>query len=196
MALRRPRRSVGLRDQADLIPEEFDESFQPIIGAAVTIRPLRPDDAGIERDFVSGLSGESRYNRLLGGAIKVSDEYIRRLTELDWSREAAFAAITMLGERESIIGVARYVADESGEDCEFALVLADAWQGRGIGRRMLEKLQRVAARRGIKRMHGDILSTNAQMLALVRKLGFRLKRHPQDATITRATRELLPQAAD
>ncbi|MGH8745105.1 MAG: GNAT family N-acetyltransferase, partial [Burkholderiales bacterium] len=134
---------------------------------------------------------ESRYNRLLGGAIKVSDEYIRRLTELDWSREAAFAAITMIGDRESIIGVARYVIEQGGEDCEFALVLADAWQGRGIGRRMLDKLMSVAARRGVRRMHGDILSSNASMLALVRKLGFRLKRHPQDATITLAARELL-----
>ncbi len=173
-----------------MIPEDYDESFQPIIGAPVTIRPLRPDDSAIERDFVTGLSGETRHNRLLGGAIKVSDEYIRRLTELDWSREAAFAAITMLGDRESIIGVARYVAEDDGESCEFALVLADAWQGRGIGRRMLEKLERVAARRGIRQMHGEILSTNAPMLALVRKLGYRLERLPQDATITRATREL------
>ncbi len=173
-----------------MIPEEFDESFQPIIGAPVTIRPLRPDDSGIERDFVSGLSNETRYNRLLGGAIKVSDEYIRRLTELDWSREAAFAAVTMLGDRESIIGVARYVIEDDGEDCEFALVLADAWQGRGIGRRMLEKLMNIAAQRGIKRMHGEILSTNVPMLALVRKLGFRLKRHPQDATVTRAVKYL------
>lgn len=182
------------REDQVLIPEEYDESFQPIIGAPVTIRPLRPDDSGIERDFVSGLSDESRYNRLLGGAIKVSDEYIRRLTELDWSREAAFAAITMLGERESIIGVARYVIEEGGESCEFALVLADVWQGRGIGRRMLEKLMTVAARRGVRRMHGDILSTNSSMLALVRKLGFRLERHPQDATVTRAALDLAAPA--
>lgn len=183
------------REDQVLIPEEFDESFQPVIGAPVTIRPLRPDDGSIEFDFVSGLSAETRYNRLLGGAIKVSDEYIRRLTHLDWSREAAFAAITMLGERESIIGVARYVLEQGGESCEFALVLADAWQGRGVGRRMLEKLMNIAARRGIRRMHGDILSTNASMLALVRKLGFRLSRHPEDATVTRAMRELSPQAA-
>jgi acetyltransferase len=74
-------------------------------------------------------------------------------------------------------------------------VLADAWQGRGIGRRMLEKLMAVAARRGIKRMHGEILSTNAPMLGLMRKLGYRLKHHPQDATVTRASRELPSPAA-
>ena len=105
------------REDRSLIPEDLDESFQPIIGAPVTIRPLRPDDLGIERDFVSGLSDETRYNRLLGGAIKVTDEYIRRLTDLDWTREVALAAITMLGDTETIIGVARYVIDESGEAC-------------------------------------------------------------------------------
>lgn len=156
----------------------------------MTIRPLRPDDLGIERDFVSGLSDETRYNRLLGGAIKVTDEYIRRLTHLDWTREVALAAITMLGDTETIIGVARYVIDESGEACEFAIVLADTWQGRGIGRRMLQKLVRVARLRGLKRMYGDILSTNHAMLGMARKLGFRIERHAGDPTLARATLEL------
>jgi acetyltransferase len=178
------------RQDRALIPEDLDESFQPVIGAPVTIRPLRPDDVGIEREFVTGLSDETRYSRLLGGAIKVTDEYIRRLTHLDWSREVALAAITMLGDAETIIGVARYVIDDSGEACEFAIVIADAWQGRGIGRRMLLKLASVARLRGLRRMYGEILSTNHAMLGMVRKLGFALARHPGDASIVRATLEL------
>jgi acetyltransferase len=178
------------RQDRALIPEDLDESFQPVIGAPVTIRPLRPDDVGIEREFVTGLSDETRYSRLLGGAIKVTDEYIRRLTHLDWSREVALAAITMLGDAETIIGVARYVIDGSGEACEFAIVIADAWQGRGIGRRMLLKLVSVARRRGLKRIYGDILSTNHAMLGMARRLGFHIERHPGDSTIARATLEL------
>ena len=178
------------RQDPALIPEDLDESFQPVIGAPVTIRPLRPDDVGIERDFVSGLSDETRYNRLLGGAIKITDEYIRRLTHLDWTREVALAAITMLGDAETIIGVARYVIDDSGTDCEFAIVLADSWQGRGIGRRMLAKLVSVARLRGLKRIYGDILSTNNAMLGTVRKLGFSITRHPGDATLARASLDL------
>lgn len=157
----------------------------------MTIRPLRPDDVGIEREFVTGLSDETRYSRLLGGAIKVTDEYIRRLTHLDWSREVALAAITMLGDTETIIGVARYVIDASGTDCEFAIVIADAWQGRGIGRRMLLKLVAVAKLRGLKRIYGEILSTNHAMLGMVRALGFRVTRHADDATIARASLDLV-----
>ncbi|HEY5636993.1 MAG TPA: hypothetical protein VIS77_08835, partial [Burkholderiales bacterium] len=81
------------------------ESFQPVIGQAVSLRPLRPDDASIELAFVTGLSDATRHNRLLGGAIRITDAYIRRLTDIDWSREAALAAVTMIGGHESLIGV-------------------------------------------------------------------------------------------
>ena len=62
--------------------EDLVESFQPVIGQPVTIRPLQPGDAEIERRFVTGLSDETRYNRLLGGSLKITDAYIRRLIEV------------------------------------------------------------------------------------------------------------------
>jgi acetyltransferase len=101
----------------------------------------------------------------------------------------ALAATTMLGGSETLIGVARYVRDKDGEAAEFAIVVADSWQGRGIGRRLLGKLVELARRRGLKRLHGEILAMNRPMLALVGKLGFRLERH-EDPTLTRATLEL------
>jgi len=173
-----------------LTPEDLVESFQPVIGQPVTIRPLQAADAAIERSFVSGLSERTRYNRLLGGAMKITDEYIRRLIEVDGVREVALAAITMLDDGELIIGVGRYVLDDERRGCEFALVIADAWQGRGIGRRMLEKLIAIARARGIEFIYGDVLSTNVPMLTLARHLGFALARHPDDATVTRVRREL------
>jgi len=173
-----------------LSAEDLVESFQPVIGQSVTLRPLQPGDAEIERRFVTGLSERTRYNRLLGGAMKITDEYIRRLIEVDGVREVALAAITMLDDAELIIGVGRYVVDAEGDGCEFALVVADAWQGRGIGRRMLEKLIRLAQARGLAVIYGDVLSTNIAMLTLARHLGFKAARHPDDATVTRVTRRL------
>jgi acetyltransferase len=177
--VRNPARPDPLLSAEDLV-----ESFQPVIGQSVTLRPLQPADAAIEHRFVSGLSEGTRYNRLLGGAMKITDAYIRRLIEVDGVHEVALAAITMLEDAELIIGVGRYVVDAEGRGCEFALVVADAWQGRGIGRRMLEKLIAVA------RARGDVLSTNVAMLTLARHLGFKAARHPDDATITRVTRSL------
>jgi acetyltransferase len=175
------------KDQV-LVPD-LAESFQPIIGQSVTLRPLRRDDVEIEAAFLTGLSPESRHNRLLGGMIRITREYLERLTTVDFSRDMALAAVLMLDGREVLIGVARYVLDASSRGCEFALVIADAWQGRGIGRRMMEKLIAIARSRGLESIHGDVLSTNRPMLEFCSKLGFRLGR-TDDPTVTRVTLEL------
>jgi acetyltransferase len=151
----------------------------------VTLRPLRPEDRDIEHAFVSGLSAETRHNRLLGGARAITREYIESLVNVDYSRDMAIAATAML-DVENLIGVARYVLDKDNESAEFAIVVADSWQGRGIGTRLLAKLSDVARRRGLKRLYGDVLRTNRPMLELVRKLGFTLAQH-EDATLARAT---------
>jgi acetyltransferase len=166
------------------------ESFEPIVGQAVMLRTLRREDVDIEAAFLSGLSPESRHNRLLGGMIKITREYLEKLTTVDFSRDMALAAVLMLDDREVLIGVARYVLEAEGRACEFALVIADAWQGRGIGRRMMDKLIGVARGRGLQRIYGDVLSTNSHMLDFCRKLGFAFSRHADDQTVTRVTLEL------
>jgi acetyltransferase len=173
-----------------LIPADLTESFEPIIGQSVTLRTLRREDVDIEAAFLSGLSPESRHNRLLGGMIKITREYLERLTTVDFSRDMALAAVLMLQDREVLIGVARYVLETNDRACEFALVIADAWQGRGIGRRMMEKLIGVARGRGLARIYGDVLSTNRHMLDFCRKLGFTFHRNLEDHTITRVLLEL------
>jgi acetyltransferase len=101
----------------------------------------------------------------------------------------ALAATTMLGDKETLLGVARYVRDKKQPAAEFAIVIADAWQGRGIGKRLLARLIDLARERGLKRLYGDILGTNRPMLELVRKLDFMLERH-EDPTLTRASLDL------
>lgn len=173
-----------------LIPEDLTEAFSPIIGQSVTLRPLRREDADIETAFVTGLSPETRANRLLGGAIRITREYIEKLISVDYARDMALAATVMIGNQETLIGVSRYVRDADGRGCEFAIVVADAWQGRGIGKRLLGKLVSVAGSRGLGRIYGDVLATNRAMLEMVKRLGFQLERHPDDATVVRAVRDL------
>ena len=177
------------KDQV-LVPADLTESFQPIIGQSVVLRPLRREDVDIETAFVGALSPESRHNRLLGGMIRITREYMEKLTTVDFSRDMALAAVLMLEGREVLIGVARYVLDADGSGCEFAIVIADDWHGRGIGRRLMEKLIVIARSRGLQRIFGDVLSTNQHMLDFCRKLGFELGRNADDATVTRAMLEL------
>ena len=182
-------------------PEDLTESWQVIHGYSISIRPLRRSDLDIESAFVEGLSRETRHNRLLGGAINISREYIEQLTTIDYRTDMALAAVVMTQSSEVLIGVARYVMDTAPGDsvasdspapCEFAIVVADAWQGRGIGKNLMLKLIGVARARGIPQMYGEILAMNHGMLEMVRKLGFHTARHPEDATVIRATLELGP----
>jgi acetyltransferase len=177
------------KDQV-LIPGDLAESFQPIIGHAVSLRPLMPEDQDIEHDFVSDLSPESRHGRLLGGLVRITPEYIAKLTKVDYSRDMAIAATVMSEEKETLIGVARYVRDADAPACEFAIVIADTWQDRGIGRRLMIKLIGVARARGLETIYGDVLSTNQRMLTFCRTLGFIPHRHPGDHTVTRVTLQL------
>jgi acetyltransferase len=178
------------REDKVLDPADLAESFQPIIGHAVTLRPLRPADQDIELAFLNELSPETRHNRLLGGAIRITKEYVERLTTVDLSRDMALAATVMIEDRETLIGVARYVRDAEARSCEFAIVIADAWQGRGIGRRLMLKLIALARTRGLAQIYGDVLSSNLHMLNFCRTLGFTMSHHPGDPTVTRVTLNL------
>ena len=171
-----------------IFPDDASEAFEPVTGVSVRLRPLRPEDRDIEHAFVSGLSAETRHNRLLGGARAITRDYIESLVSVNYSRDMAIAATAML-EAEALIGVARYVLSKDNESAEFAIVVADSWQRRGIGKRLLGKLIDVARGRGVERLYGDVLGTNRPMLELVRKLGFKLERH-EDPTLTRASLEL------
>ena len=159
-------------------------------GAVVTIRPIRPADLELEREFVTGLSAVTGYHRLMSTRTPSPAE-LRRFTNIDPRREVALIATTTVDGRERQVGVARYVKDESKPDeAEFAIVLADAWQRRGLGRRLLASLIDVAKRDGVRRLVGTTLSDNEGMLRLARRLGFSLARNRGSASITDVSLEL------
>ncbi len=160
-------------------------------GTDIVIRPIHPDDDVIERAFIGGLSGDSRYNRLLG-ARKLTPEEIRQLTRIDYDREMAYIAVIGDGVQACLLGVARYVRDSDGTGAEFALVVADAWQHKGIGTLLLDTLLQHARAAGMVRLHGITLATNQAMQNLARKLGFVHKHDPQDATVRLAEKTLAP----
>lgn len=158
-------------------------------GTAIIIRPIHPDDDAIEQIFIDGLSSDTRYNRLLSGR-KLTPEEIRRLTRIDYEREMAFVAVTVNHEQARLLGVARYVRDEGSRGAEFALVVADAWQHKGLGTLLLGTLLRHAHASGIERLHGITLATNQAMQELARKLGFVRMHDAHDATVRRLEKTL------
>jgi len=157
---------------------------------AVTIRPISPHDFELERRFIESLSPTTGYRRLFSPR-KPSDDEIRRFTNIDPAREFALIAITGDGDHERMVGVARWVKPSAEANAaEFALLIADDWQGKGLGTRILNSLLSEAKRRGLEQIRGETLSENQPMLALCRKLGISLAKQPGFAAVTQLRVEL------
>lgn len=153
-------------------PTHLESRIQLPEGIDLIIRPIRPEDAEIEQAFVRGLSSESKYFRFVSALKELSPSMLARFTQIDYDREMALIAVLQEDNQETEIGVARYVINPDGESCEFALVIADAWQHKGIGHRMMDALMDIARDKGLKTMEGEVLGSNRNMLDLVTALGF------------------------
>ena len=159
-------------------------------GTLVTIRPIGPQDAQREQAFVRGLSPESRYFRFMNTLRELSPEMLDRFTHPDAAREIALVALTDEGADAKEIGVARCVALGERDSWEFAIVVADAWQGRGLGSRLMRELIAAARARGVPRIEGLVLASNHRMLELMRSLEFDIATAPEDARVRQVVKSL------
>ena len=159
-------------------------------GTRITVRPIRPEDALIEQEFVKLLSPAARYFRFMDGIRELTPQMLVRFTRIDYDRDMAFVAITEDGRGEKEIAVARYITNPDGTSCEFAIVVADEWQRTGLGRYMMGQLIEVARGRGLSSMSGEILAGNVGMQKLAMQLGFEVGPSPSDPSLRRATLSL------
>lgn len=160
-------------------------------GETLVIRPIQAADFELERTFARGLSPETGTLRLMSPRAP-SDDEMRRWTDVDQQREVAFIAVTVGAEEERAVGVARYAVDDTGKAAEFAIVIGDAWQHRGLGRALLTELIAHARQAGLRQLFGPTLSENAAMVGLARSLGFSARRDAGEAYIINLTLELGP----
>ena len=115
---------------------------------------------------------------------ELSQSMLIRFTQIDYDREMALIATTADDSSQTIqIGVARYLSQPDGESVEFALVVADHWQKHGIGRKLMGALIECARQKGYRRIMGDILAVNTNMLRLMSQLGFSIQAHPEDQSL-------------
>ncbi len=151
----------------------------------IRIRPIRPSDLELERRFVYGLSARSRYLRLLSSRSLQPGE-LERWTRIDPEREIALIALANDGADDEEVGVARCVVDDAAAGrWDFAIVIADAWQRRGLGEALLGELVRAARDAGVRTLSSITLAENRGMVALARRLGFTVRRELGDATLLR-----------
>jgi acetyltransferase len=148
-------------------------------GAVLHLRPIRPEDAELERAFVAGLSDEARFFRFFYRLHELTPAMLARFTQIDYDRELALVAVHDAGGPVAFVGVARYITNPDQESAEFAVVVADEWQGRGVAWVLMERLLDCAQRRGLKRVEGAVLRSNHNMLKFTSALGFVTRDDPE-----------------
>jgi acetyltransferase len=168
-------------------------------GGQYTIRPIRPDDAQMLQALVKSLSPESRYFRFVSSLTELPPGMLSRFTLIDYDREMALVAVHQTREAgadgefvttERIVGVSRYVTNVDATSCEFALVVADDFGGKGLGSRLMLSIMEVAREKGLTEIEGLVLVNNPGMLRLMKSLGYTIKSFTEDPDFRLVTHPL------
>ena len=165
-------------------------SFELRNGRRVTVREIRPEDKEAMHEAIGHLSADSRYTRFMAAVSDVPDRMLEKATHPVPDREFALVAVCEDEDREVIVAGTRYASTAGSESCEFAITIVDDWQGQGMASRLLQTLIDAARAHGFKTMEGYVLSANAPMRGLAKRLGFHDSACPGDATVRIVTRPL------
>ena len=171
-------------------PQELIQYYQLNNGVNITIRPIRPEDAVLEKDFHNRLSERTKYFRFMQALQELTPEMIVRFTQIDYDREMAFVAVTDDANMPSELGVGRCLMNPAGNSVEFALVVADDCHCLGIGSKLMTTLMQTAKAKGISFFEGEVLVVNKPMLSLVTKLGFSIETIADDNEVVRVVKDL------
>jgi RimJ/RimL family protein N-acetyltransferase len=158
----------------------------------VIVRPVLPQDEAVTGAFFHDLRASSRYDRFLGPMRTLPPGLLAHLTHVDYSDHLALVAEVFVDGRETVIAEARYARGADKTSAEFAVSVADAWQGKGLARLLLGRIARHAASTGVTRFHGETLASNERLLRLARKAGFTLRPSPDVAGLVLLEKLLTP----
>jgi RimJ/RimL family protein N-acetyltransferase len=173
-------------------PAELAHAIALADGASLHLRPIRPDDAPRLVELYGRLSQHTAYQRFFTVMKRLPPDWARFLAAVDYQRRLA---LVVEDPRDgALIAVARYEPTDRADTAEVAFVVLDAWQGHGIGRRLLDELLSAADARGIHRFRAFVLADNARMLRLLRR-HVRVDQSQLDAGVVELTfRRLGPEA--
>jgi len=152
-------------------------------GSHVLIRPLRPQDREREKAFIENLSPATRHQRFLGEIKEVGEQLLNQLMDVGTPQRVAYVALVHDNGELREVGISRYAqVDDQPSHCEFAVTIADEWQGKGLGALLMQHLIDEARNNGFQQMYSVDSAANYSMRRLAKQLGMRSAIDPDDAT--------------
>ncbi|HAY23363.1 MAG TPA: GNAT family N-acetyltransferase, partial [Desulfobacterales bacterium] len=156
-------------------PNQYESDWLLEDGTPVLLRPMKPEDECLVSEFLSNCSEDSIYFRYFQHIKKWTHEMLIRFTQNDYDRELGLMAVGQPPGPEVMLGVSRLVMASDRSTAEFAVIVADPWQGKGLGEKLLERIIEIARDNEVTKLYSEVLAANLPMLGLVEKLGFTIK---------------------
>ena len=164
-------------------PMEYTEKVELSGGVEATFRAIRPEDEPRWHELVASCSAESLRARFFSTIGKTTHKMATRYCYIDYDREMAIVALINERGRKRMIGVGRLVADPDHIDAEYAILVADQWQGHGVGTMLTSHCLKTAKRWGIRRVYGGTMIENRRMVATFKEQGFDLVTESEDGMV-------------
>ncbi|RLG03529.1 MAG: hypothetical protein DRN54_02725, partial [Thaumarchaeota archaeon] len=165
-------------------PTKYVTPYRLRDGTQVILRPIRPEDEPIEAELIKNLSEESKRFRFFYVIKDITHDLLVRFCNIDYDREMAIIAeYTDSGGRRRNVGVGRLIMDPSRRRGEFAVVVADDFQGKGLGTKLVDMLIQIADEKKLESIYGIVMPENTRMIELCRRLGFDIRYTPEEVIV-------------
>ena len=164
-------KSTGiLTDSLDL--SAYRENWTTRDGKAVILRSITSKDKRIEKELIDGLSLQSARYRFFHVIKEATEEMVDKFCDIDYKDEVAIIAEYNANGKQRNVGVVRLFIDTNQQAGEFAILVADNFQGSGLGTKFMETLIDIGRKKGLKSIYGIVMAENSGMLTLAKEFGF------------------------
>ncbi|MET1413863.1 GNAT family N-acetyltransferase [Roseibium sp. HPY-6] len=181
----RPGRTGRSRLAITPYPQEWEQTLSLKGDREVFVRPVRPEDEELFRTFFESITPEDLRLRFFAPVRDFSHRFLSRLTQLDYARAIAFAAIDP--QDGTLLGVVRLHADPDHQSGEYAVMVRSDLKGIGLGWALMKLIIRYARADGIQTIKGEVLKENTSMISMCQALGFTVGTSPDDPGIALVT---------
>ena len=168
---------VNTRFAVSPYPKHWERWLRRADGSRLLLRPVRPDDEEMYRQFFAKVSQDDLRLRFFAPIKEFSHTFIARLTQIDYARAFVLVAVEETGE---MLGAVRLMIDANHESGEYAILLRSDQKGRGLGWALMKRMIAHAVEDGLQRIEGQVLGENHKMLAMCEQLGFRIRDEHDD----------------
>jgi len=166
-------------------PTRYVMSWRDSDGTEVLLRPVKPEDEPLVHNMLSSLSKETLKERFFQVIRTITHEMLIRLCNIDYDREMTMAVEIKEGPNRTLIGLGGLMIEPDLKKGEYAVLVHDRYQGKGLGYKLMDILIGIAQEKGLEEFYGMVLSENKRMLHLCEKLGLTSVPLPDGLTLVR-----------